>query len=224
MSSRLREENTINIKIKPIDKMVEEMYPDRKEHMKDNTPEEYATKFNRLLDEKIPPRFYGSEITDDKIKEFFEKNEFSYPYGKGLYVYGGCGVGKTRNLYGIYRTILANMKGNVPLEFTNITEFFSDLKQTFDDVSSESEIVKTISTNKVLFIDDLGVEKLSEWGIEATYRLLNHRYEWLKPTFISSNLSIKEMAERLGDRMTSRIVEMCDVIKIDGEDKRVKRK
>ena len=139
-----------------------------------------------------------------------------------MYIPGECGVGKTRNLYGVYRVFRANFKGDIYLKFTNITDFFSGLKQTFDGQDSEQQIIDIIKTDDILFIDDFGVEKLSEWNLEAAYRLINHRYEYLKPTFISSNLSLKKIAERMGDRFSSRIAEMCEVIKMEGKDRRLK--
>jgi DNA replication protein DnaC len=45
----------------------------------------------------------------------------------------------------------------------------------------------------------------------------------MKPTFISSNLSLKQLGERVGDRIVSRIVEMCEIIKIEGDDRRLKK-
>jgi len=218
MPSLPRLENMINIR--PINEILKDI--EKKEG------------FLRKVDEDTPPRFKGSEITDDKIKEFIFKQTFNskivteykthrakFNCQKGLYIYGNCGVGKTRNLYGIYRTLRANFKYDIDLEFTNITDFFSGLKQTFDDGNSEQQIIDIIKTDDILFIDDFGVEKLSEWTLEAAYRLINHRYEYMKPTFISSNLSLKEIADRMGDRFSSRIAEMCEIIKMEGEDKRL---
>ena len=194
--------------------------------------EEYSNEFEQALKRKIPRRFRDAKISNDDIKSYMmgEYNNFS----RGLYIYGDCGTGKTYNLYGIYKLLLANEiltknheEGRIttyfpPSKVINITEFFSELKQTFDDNDSEQKIVDLISTWEVLLIDDFGTEKLSDWTIEACYRLINHRYAEMKPTFFSSNLSLEEIAKRMGDRFASRIAEMCKVIKIDGEDRRLK--
>jgi len=74
----------------------------------------------------------------------------------------------------------------------------------------------------LLFLDDLGAEKMSEWVAEQFYLILNFRYEAKLPTIITSNYSLGELSERLGDRIASRIAEMCDVVKIDGKDRRLK--
>ena len=55
------------------------------------------------------------------------------------------------------------------------------------------------------------------------YRLINYRYENMLRTFFASNLSLQELAERSGDRIASRIAEMCDIIEIGGEDKRLQK-
>lgn len=215
-----KKENTKNT-IKTIKQLLTEHYPARPESKKDFSFEEYSERFNMFLDRNIPPRFKGSEITYPEISTFLS----SFDYTRGLYIYGECGVGKTRNLYGIYRIFLANWQFDKDLpevRFTNITDFFSDLKQSFDDPNSEAEIVKKIKTKDILFIDDFGAEKISEWTVEASYRLINYRYEWMLPTFFSSNLSLGKLAENIGDRFSSRIAEMCRLIELQGDDRRLK--
>jgi DNA replication protein DnaC len=73
-----------------------------------------------------------------------------------------------------------------------------------------------------LVIDDLGAEKSSEWAREILYLIIDKRYSDLLPTIITSNLSPKELAEKLDDRLVSRLMEDAIVIKIDGKDHRVK--
>lgn len=239
MSSKPKKES-MEITIKTIEEIIK--------------PLERKDDFSDFLNRGVPPRFSGALITDEQIVSFM-KEYFSFENGKGAYIYGECGTGKTRNLYGIYRTLRANIYWNLKnltqdnekysiegrrvvekgensirtvytfpeIEVINISEFFSDLKQSFDDDNSEQQIQDAIKTRDILLIDDFGVEKLSDWVIEITYRLINHRYEYMKPTFFSSNLSLKELADRVGDRFASRIAEMCKIIKIEGEDKRLTR-
>ena len=40
------------------------------------------------------------------------------------------------------------------------------------------------------------------------------------PTLLTSNVEPKQLAERLGDRVTSRLAEMCERIPMKGNDRR----
>lgn len=222
-------ENT-TISIKTIEEILTERYPTRSGEMKDLTMEEYLAKFRQETTKDIPPRFKGADLSDDKIKQFLK----DFDWEKGAYIYGACGSGKTHNLYGMYNTLRANRyffgkkkeeddKPDLPnVQITTVIDFLSDLKTTYSGENSEEKITRKIHTDDILFLDDFGTEKMSEWTEEVTYRLINHRYEYLKPTFFSSNLSIAEIADKVGDRIASRIVHMCEVIKLEGEDRRLK--
>ena len=62
------------------------------------------------------------------------------------------------------------------------------------------------------------------WVGETFYSIINTRYERMLPTFFSSNLSLPELAEKMGDRIASRIAEMCQIIKLSGKDLRICQK
>ena len=75
-----------------------------------------------------------------------------------------------------------------------------------------------------LLLDDIGVEKPTDFVIEAMYGLLD---DWLcndkKRLVVTSNLRLDELAARLGDRCVSRLAGICDVIELGGEDRRLRR-
>ena len=98
---------------------------------------------------------------------------------------------------------------------------FTYLGTTGGDVLSINDKIKT---ENILLLDDLGAEKQTDWVLEILYRLINYRYEQMLPTFFSSNYSLQELSEKIGDRVVSRIVEKCDIVKIEGEDRRLLRK
>jgi DNA replication protein DnaC len=220
-------------KIKTIDELINDFYPERSLEKQNLTIEEYGNGFKDFLKVRIPTRFKEAELTDKNVIKKLE----DFTWDKGFYLYGDCGVGKTYQSVGLYKTILGNLQKNENKDlqysfkdyedsrtvvFSNFVDFLADLKKQFSDDNSEREISKLIKTNHILFIDDFGTEKITEWTEEVIYRLINHRYEYMKPTFFTSNLSIKELSERVGDRIASRIVEMCEVIKLEGEDRRLR--
>lgn len=87
-------------------------------------------------------------------------------------------------------------------------------------IDSEAEF-RRYRNASVLLVDDLGAErKPTEFTEEINFRLVNWRYENHMPTLITSNLVPKELAGRLGDRVTSRLIEMCQRIVLAGPDRR----
>lgn len=72
----------------------------------------------------------------------------------------------------------------------------------------------------MLLLDDLGAAKTSEWTAELTYRLINHRYEHLRPTLITTNLPTADLRTTLGDRIASRLAEMTQRVILTGPDRR----
>ena len=61
---------------------------------------------------------------------------------------------------------------------------------------------------------------ITDFVEEKLYYLINNRYINMLPTIFTSNFSITELAGRIGERSASRIVEMCDIFELGGDDKR----
>lgn len=81
----------------------------------------------------------------------------------------------------------------------------------------------------IAVLDDLGAEKPSEWVACRLYEIVSTRYEERRPLIITSNLVLDEIAERLnpvqgepyGDRIASRLAQMCEQIQVKGNDRRL---
>jgi DNA replication protein DnaC len=74
---------------------------------------------------------------------------------------------------------------------------------------------------RCLILDDLGTEKVSDWVLQSMYQIINARYVQMRQTVITSNHSLEELRSRIGDRIPSRIAEMCEVFELRGKDRRV---
>jgi len=72
----------------------------------------------------------------------------------------------------------------------------------------------------VLMLDDLGAAKDSSWVEEVNYRLINHRYEWMLPTLVTSNVPPRDLAGEVGERVASRLTEMATPVVLKGPDRR----
>lgn len=140
---------------------------------------------------------------------------------RGLYLHGSVGTGKTHVAYGIYKHLRDDL--HLRASFHNTTELMFDIKRDFDrnayDKMRWDE--RLTEFNGVLILDDIGAERLTDFVAETFYLIINSRYNDMLPTIFTSNLPIAELAERIGDRTASRIVEMCDIVPLEGEDRRL---
>lgn len=137
--------------------------------------------------------------------------------GGSLLILGPVGTGKTYQAYGAVRA-LAHSGCAFTWLVTTAADVYAQLRPR-PKVDSETEFERIANTT-VLVLDDLGAAKASEWTEEVNYRLINHRYELELPTVITSNLEGPELRGQLGERVASRLVEMCERTTLLGEDRR----
>lgn len=184
------------------------------------------------LTKMIPKRYWGAAffLCPLEIKNYYLEKQYEK---KGLYVFGKSGTGKTYSAYSLTKYLVAE---DCEVQIYNLPKLLNVIRATFkkDSIYDEStddnyhtyirdmKDVEALENVQILIIDDIGAEKPTDWVMETLYQLINERCSNCKTTVFTSNLSLDELAERLGDRISSRIVQMCDVIEITGEDKRIK--
>lgn len=128
-------------------------------------------------------------------------------------MYGESGCGKTATAYAISR--LAEFAFyNVPALLYAMQEEIH-LKERINRgvmdrvLTGESELKD--SKLPMLILDDLGNEKATEWQQATIYHIINDCYVNKRPVIITSNYSLKELVDRVGEHTVSRIAEMCDI-------------
>ncbi|MFF4943703.1 ATP-binding protein [Streptomyces rubiginosohelvolus] len=137
--------------------------------------------------------------------------------GRSLLLLGPTGVGKTHQAYGTVRRLAVTGVSAVWVA-TSSADLYAALRPR-NGVDSETEF-RRYAHARLLLVDDLGAAKATEWTEEINFRLVNHRYENQLPTLFTSNVMPKELSARLGDRVASRLTEMCDRAVITGNDRR----
>ncbi|TCT23365.1 DNA replication protein DnaC [Melghiribacillus thermohalophilus] len=130
--------------------------------------------------------------------------------GKGLYFYSyQKGSGKTRLSCSIANALVKKYKADV--RFIRFVDLLNELKNSFSgngDVNA-SELIEAVKNIEVLVIDDLGVEKVSEWVEEVVTSILDHRLNQNLVTIITSNSTIEELDKRYQQgRVRSRVEKM----------------
>jgi DNA replication protein DnaC len=94
----------------------------------------------------------------------------------------------------------------------------AEIKDTYNNKGkTESEVMKKYLDVPFLVIDDFLTTRPTDWVMDVLYYLINHRYEYLLTTVITSNYTLEELEELLNDqRITSRIDRMCEVVEKTG--------
>ncbi|MBH1939150.1 ATP-binding protein [Streptomyces sp. AV19] len=144
-----------------------------------------------------------------------------------LVLTGGIGTGKTDQAYGALRAIAEAGPPRFEFIATTAPDMYGSLRPGGSDKGTEYEL-RRLATVPLLLLDDLGTEKLSEWTEEATYRLINERYNQCLPLIVTTNLPIRtphgedrpDLAGRLGERLTSRLAEASTLLAFNGPDRR----
>ncbi len=97
------------------------------------------------------------------------------------------------------------------------------LQRCFRDDSgiSAQDLADQAAAVPYLVIDDLGVEKSTDYVKQLTYFIINFRESNLLPTYITTNLPPDQLEKIIDQRIASRIAGMCELIRMDGPDQRI---
>jgi len=181
----------------------------------------------QLLQHGIDIRFIHAKLDDfsESVRNEIDKKQ-------SLFIYSGVGAGKTHLLSAIVLNVFEEMPKENPLGYltpslhfpilVNISDLLFDLRSSFGNFQeTEQNIMNKIINSPILCLDDIGVAKPTDWNVEILYRIINKRYNSKKRTYIASNFSRGEIAERFDERIASRIAGMCKTIKLTGKDRRL---
>jgi DNA replication protein DnaC len=155
--------------------------------------------------------------------------------GRGLLLTGSVGVGKTHLAVGIVQALITE-KG-VQALFCDYRELLKRIQESYNPqvASTELQILTPIFEAEVLILDELGAQKPTDWVWDTVALILNTRYNDKRTTLITTNYPnapaalarstdkvIREetLGDRIGERMRSRLAEMCVEVEMRGNDLR----
>jgi len=162
------------------------------------------------------PRRYNTATPDQHASTWATSAVTNPDATRSLLIVGPTGTGKTHYAYGTLRAVAE--AGSTGWRALTAADLYASLRpRTGRDTEAEFE---KLAKTPVLFIDDLAAAKLTEWTEEITYRLINHRYEQCLPGIFTSNVPPAQLREALGERIASRLTEMCERLVLKGDDRR----
>lgn len=197
---------------------------------------EKALQLSEIPKTYIHANRYNYVVTDqnreyfDKIRPYLDNIVQTVDEGVNFFFYSPTpGTGKTYlgavllNQY-IYKTCVTNrFDFEKPLAMFVVYTDLMDLLRYQMDEEKVQEYLNVVRDVPLLMLDDVGAGKSSEFTVNQTYNLLNHRFNNGLSTIITSNLTVKELQREdvLGKRSVSRIVNNCVGIEILGDDWRL---
>lgn len=183
-----------------------------------------SRKTDILLKAGVSRRHVNASRTDIEAKRWALLEGFKS--GSSYFLFGIPGTGKTHMAVALMRETISSPD---TMRFVTMADLLLKIKATFEPCADESEtyVINHYSKVPCLILDDIGVEKPTEWTLQTLYTIIDRRYRNMEQTVFTSNLSLKELADRLGERIPSRIAEMCgpdNILHITGPDRRLERR
>ena len=134
----------------------------------------------------------------------------------GLLLMGPVGTGKS-----FFAGCIANalLEQGERVMMTNFSRILNEMTSYQAD---KNQIIQNLVDYPLLIIDDLGIERNSEFALEQVYNVIDSRYCKMLPLIVTTNLGLNEMKstdlDTAHQRIYSRILEMCVPIYCGGEE------
>jgi DNA replication protein DnaC len=133
----------------------------------------------------------------------------------------------------------------VSARFVEFSHLLADLKSGFDSGRGAAELIDPLVAVDVLAIDELGKGRNTEFEGTVLDELVSRRYNAMKPILATTNYSANPpsgravvnaaevavgvappptLADRVGERIWSRLRETCDFVEVKGDDYRERRR
>ena len=141
---------------------------------------------------------------------------------RNLFLYGDTGIGKTF-LSNCIAKELIDQSFSV-IYFTSYELFDTLAKSKFEKDDAAEIMCEHIFDCDLLIIDDLGTELANSFTVSQLFLCLNERLLRKKATIISTNLSLESMVDIYSERTFSRITSNYTMLKLTGDDIRIKKK
>ncbi len=178
--------------------------------------------------------YYSENHTDPKTgtsslanmkKAYLTARNFVDNFGNdfaNLFLYGDTGVGKTFLSNCIAKELIDKSYSVIYLSAFELFDTFAKSRFQKDDAADQMN--EHILDCDLLIIDDLGTELTNSFSVSQLFLCLNERLLRRKSTIISTNLSLESLVNIYSERTFSRITSNYTMLKLTGDDIRIKKK
>jgi DNA replication protein DnaC len=155
------------------------------------------------------------------VRGFVEAIDDNLAAGRGLWLMGDVGTGKTTLAMLVSK---AALNAGRSVAIYSLPRLLARIRRTYDAEPGEQsylQLFEKLTSVDLLHIDDLGAEKRSDWVLEQLYALIDERYQAERSIVVTTNLAQEDLEAQIGPRTVSRLVEICgDPLPLFGEDLR----
>ncbi len=150
----------------------------------------------------------------DKARFYVENWETVRKENIGYLLWGGVGTGKS-----YFAGCIANalMEHEVQVRMTNFAAILNDLTARAE---GRNEYISQLCRFPLLILDDFGMERGTEYGLEQVYNVIDSRYRSRKPLIVTTNIPLHDLQHPQDTphaRIYDRLLEMCAPIRFSGE-------
>ena len=137
----------------------------------------------------------------------------------GYLIYGPTGVGKSWAAAYVINSV--RHRRIMSAAMINFSRTLTALRSTFRDEDEHKALRSILFDTPLLAIDDLGMErKVNEnpelsWAVSQFYEVIDYRRDEELPTIITTNKTIEELTDRMGDPIMTRITNLTMRLDID---------
>lgn len=130
----------------------------------------------------------GQNPLMDKARAYVENWKEAYRNNTGLLLFGDVGTGKS-----FFAGCIANalLDQDVPVLMTNFPTILNRLTGMFSE--DKADFIASFDEYDLLIIDDLGVERSTEYAMEQMFFVIDSRYRSRRPMIITTNLKLSEL-------------------------------
>jgi DNA replication protein DnaC len=153
------------------------------------------------------------------VRRFAARISENVEQGHSVWIMGDIGTGKTALAMLISKAALDVGK---TVAIYSLPRLLSLIRESIEHDEGIVGFLDKLSSVDLLHIDDVGAENQTDWALEQLYTIVNTRYEEQRSIVLTTNLDHDELAEQVGERIVSRLVEMCGdmVVPLYGKDRR----
>lgn len=204
-------------------------------------PERYA----HCSLENFDTSFRSADVSLAKALMATRKFAAGFPLetdGRGLLFTGSIGAGKTHLVVGLLRELI-EQRGATGI-FCDYRDLLKQIQNSYNPhvATTELEILRPVFDAEVLVLDELGAVKPTDWAWDTVAHILNTRYNDKRTTLLTTNypnqpsallqpqaftgdrnvatraMREETLGDRIGERMLSRLQEMCITVSMHGDD------
>lgn len=138
----------------------------------------------------------------------------------GLLLWGDVGTGKS-----FFAGCIANalLEQGIPVLMTNFSRILNSLSGMYSE--EKNQFIDSLNKYSLLIIDDLGIERSTEFALEQVFNVIDSRYRSKLPLIVTTNMTLDELKhpqDIARSRIYDRVLERCVPLKINNQNIRQK--